>query len=203
MPIDLQSKLLRVLQDREIERLGGTRTIKVDVRVLAATNRDLAKEVREGRFREDLFYRLNAFPIRVPPLRERREDIPILAQHYLNYYNKTIGKQVDKILLDTMQALMEYSWPGNVREIMNVIEQSVITSQGSALQIDFLGSAGKNVSDSRHLEDIERDHIVKTLNQAAWRIKGDKGGAALLGMNPSTLRSRMKKLGIKRPNQSA
>jgi len=203
MPIDLQSKLLRVLQDREIERLGGTRTIKVDVRVLAATNRDLAKEVREGRFREDLFYRLNAFPITVPPLRERREDIPILAQHYLNYYNKTIGKQVAKILPETMQALMEYSWPGNVREIMNVIEQSVITSQGSALQIDFLGSAGKHVSGSRHLEDIERDHIVKTLKQAAWRIKGDKGGAALLGINPSTLRSRMKKLGIKRPDQTA
>jgi transcriptional regulator with GAF, ATPase, and Fis domain len=135
-------------------------------------------------------------------LRERREDIPILAQHYLDYYNKKIGKQVDKILPETMQAFLEYSWPGNVREIMNVIEQAVITSHGAALQVDFLESTGKNVSGSRHLEDIERDHIVKTLKQAAWRIKGNKGGAALLGINPSTLRSRMKKLGIKRPDQN-
>jgi len=202
MPLDLQSKLLRVLQDREIERIGSTRTIKVDVRVLAATNRDLAKEVREGRFREDLFYRLNVFPITVPPLRERRDDIPILAQHYLSYYNKKIGKHVDKILPETMQAFMGYSWPGNVREIMNVIEQAVITSHGSALQVDFLKSTGKNVSGSRHLEDIERDHILKTLKQVAWQIKGSKGGAALLGINPSTLRSRMKKLGIKRPDKN-
>jgi formate hydrogenlyase transcriptional activator len=202
MPFGLQAKLLRVLQDGEFERLGGSRTIKVDVRVLAATNRDLSKEVQEGRFREDLFYRLNVFPIILPSLRTRREDIPLLVRYFLNHYNKKMGKRVDTVPRETMKELTNYPWPGNIRELKNVIEQAVITARDSALQVDFLRKMYSSAHNVCRLEEVERDHILQVLKQNAWQIKGERGVAAILGLNPSTLRSRMKKLGITRPERN-
>jgi PAS domain S-box-containing protein len=200
MPFELQSKLLRILQDGEFERIGGTRTIKVDVRVLAATNRDLSKEVQEGRFREDLFYRLNVFPITVPPLRERKEDIPLLVRHFLKQVNKKMGKQVNSISRETMKELMGYPWQGNIRELQNVIEKAVISTRDATLRIDFLNKIhSRSLSNASRLEDLERDHILRILKQNGWQISGNRGVAAILGINPSTLRSRMKKLGITRP----
>jgi len=202
MPFGLQAKLLRVLQDGEFERLGGTRTIKVDVRVLAATNRELSKEVKEGRFREDLFYRLNVFPIMLPSLRTRREDIPLLVRYFLNHCNKKMGKRVDTVPRETMKELMNYPWPGNIRELKNVIEQAVITARDSILRVDFLNKMHSHDHDTSRLEEVERDHISQILKQNAWQIKGARGAAAILGLNPSTLRSRMKKLGITRPKRN-
>jgi len=202
MPFGLQAKLLRVLQDGEFERLGGSRTIKVDVRVLAATNRELSKEVQEGRFREDLFYRLNVFPITLPPLRTRKEDIPLLVRYFLSRCNKKMGKQVDVVPRETMKDLMDYPWPGNIRELKNVIEQAVITTRDSTLRVDFLRNMYSSARDLCRLEEVERDHILRVLRQNSWRIKGERGVAAVLGLNPSTLRSRMKKLGIKRPKHN-
>ena len=199
LPQGLQAKLLRVLQDGEFERLGGSRTVKVNVRVIAATNRDLAEEVRAGRFREDLFYRLNVFPITVPPLRDRREDIPLLVRHYLRLFNKKIGKDVITVPRETMQQLMGYPWPGNVRELANVIEQAVITAHDKTLRVAVPKGASQRVEAPQRLEDLDRDHILRTLHRTAWQINGARGAAALLGLHPSTLRSRMKRLGIKRP----
>ena len=201
MPFGLQAKLLRVLQDGEFERLGGSRTIKVDVRVLAATNRELSKEVQEGRFREDLFYRLNVFPIILPPLRTRREDIPLLVRYFLNHCNKKMGKRVDTVPRETMKELTDYPWPGNIRELKNVIEQAVITTHDSTLRVDLLRKMYSSTHNVCRLEEVERDHILQVLKQNAWQIKGERGVAAILGLNPSTLRSRMKKLGITRPER--
>lgn len=193
-----QTKLLRVLQEQEFERVGGSETIKVDVRVIAATNRDLAEEVRLGRFRSDLYYRLHVFPIQVPALRQRVEDIPLLAHFFLSRYAKKFGKRLNGIDAASMEQLQLYSWRGNVRELQNVIERAVILSQGEVLKIEpLLSSPNLNqTSQLKTLEAVEREHILRTLEQTAWVISGFKGAAAILGMNANTLRSRMLKLGI-------
>lgn len=203
LPPDAQAKLLRVLQEKEIERLGNPDTIKVDVRVIAATNRNLNQEVEEGRFREDLFYRLNVFPIHVPPLRERREDIPRLAEVFIKEIAKTMDKSIDVIAKSSLQALCCYDWPGNIRELRNVIERAVILAKGPSLKIDLptdsrVLAASAN-SGLASLEQIERDHITRVLNACGWRVRGETGAAAILGLKPSTLESRMNKLGICRP----
>lgn len=201
MPLELQCKLLRVLQDGEFERLGNPRTIKVDVRIIAASNRNLEEEIRAGRFREDLFYRLSVFPITIPPLRQRKEDIPLLVHYFVGKYNKKIGRQIETVATETLSALQEYHWPGNVRELENVIERAVITSQGPALQVldrfdTFRAPGGEQ--DIKALADLERDHILQVLQKTGWRIEGEKGAATILGLNPSTLRARMRKYGLRR-----
>jgi len=205
LPLDLQGKLLRVLQDGEFERLGSSMTIKVDVRVIAATNRDLESQVQAGRFREDLFYRLNVFPITVPPLRERTEDIPLLAQFFMEKAAKHMGKQIEFIPESARGRLLEYPWPGNVRELMNVIERAVINSTGPKLRLadDLLGRRPtapiENGNDPlKSLQEIEAEYILRVLERTKQRIDGPKGAAAILKINPSTLRSRMLKLGIKK-----
>jgi len=202
LPLELQIKLLRVLQDGEFERLGSARTIKVDVRVIAATNRNLEEEVRKGRFREDLFYRLDVFPITVPPLRQRIEDIPLLAQFFVEKASKRLGKSIKNISESTMQKLKDYSWPGNVRELENVIERAVISSSGPKLRLadDLDSPAGNQMTPPlKSMQEIEKDHILRMLRFANWRIEGPKGAAMILDMNPSTLRSRMRKFGIQKP----
>jgi PAS domain S-box-containing protein len=203
MPQELQCKLLRVIQDGEFERLGSPRTIKVDIRIIAASNRNLEEEIRAGRFREDLFYRLNVFPITIPPLRQRKEDIPLLVNFFISKFNKKIGKKIKSVSQETLNALQEYHWPGNVRELESVIERAVITSQGSALQVldrfDAFRQTGEtNVQDIKALAELEHDHILQALLKTGWRIEGKNGAALLLGLNPSTLRARMRKYGIRR-----
>jgi DNA-binding NtrC family response regulator len=203
MPLELQSKLLRVIQDGEFERLGSPRTIKVDVRIVAATNRNLSEEMRNGKFREDLFYRLNVFPISLPPLRQRKEDIPLLVDHFVAKYNKKIGKKIETVTKETLNALQKYNWPGNVRELESIIERAVIVSQGSSLQVldrfdtfhEQLDTEGQEV---KALVDLEHDHILQVLQKTGWRIEGKSGAALLLGLNASTLRARMRKNGIVR-----
>jgi len=201
MPQELQCKLLRVIQDGEFERLGSPRTLKVDVRIIAASNRNLEEEISAGRFREDLFYRLSVFPITIPPLRRRKDDIPLLIQYFVAKYNKKIGKKIDTVSKETLNALQEYQWPGNVRELENVIERAVITSQGPALQVldrfdTFRDPGGGH--DVQSLADLERDHILQVLQKTGWRVEGEKGAAIILGLNPSTLRARMRKYGLRR-----
>ena len=201
MPLELQVKLLRVIQDGEFERLGSPRTVKVNVRVIAASNRNLKEEIRSGRFREDLFYRLSVFPINIPPLRQRSNDIPLLVQYFFTKYNKKIGKNIDTVTKETLSVLQAYRWPGNVRELENVIERAVITSQGPVLQIRDRFDTTEELRDERdikHLADLEQDHILQVLEKTGWRIEGDKGAALLLGLNPSTLRARMRKYGLRR-----
>jgi PAS domain S-box-containing protein len=203
MPMELQAKLLRVLQDGEFERLGSPKTIKVNVRIIASTNRDLEEEIRSGRFREDLFYRLNVFPITIPPLRQRKEDIPLLVDYFVAKFNKKTGKKIESVPKDMLLILQEYDWPGNVRELESIIERAVITSQGSGLRIldHFKNSdrpEGQEAQEQKGLAELERDHILQTLKKTGWRIEGEKGAAALLGINPSTLRGRMRKDGIRR-----
>jgi len=202
MPLSLQAKLLRVLQDGQFERLGSTRTIKVDVRVIAATSRDLKSEVQNGRFREDLFYRLNVFPVSLPPLRMRSEDIPQLVRHFINKYARKCGKHIETVSKSTMQILQDYEWPGNVRELEHIIERAVITSQGSALElVDYLDlkTCDKPEDSLKDLETMEREYILKVLQKTRWKIDGEGGAAGILGLNPSTLRFRIKKLDITRP----
>jgi transcriptional regulator with GAF, ATPase, and Fis domain len=201
MPLELQCKLLRVIQDGEFERLGSPRTIKTDVRIIAATNRNLGEEVKNGRFREDLFYRLNVFPITMPPLRQRKEDIPLLVNHFVAKFNTKIGKKIGTVSKDTLNALQEYHWPGNVRELESVIERAVIVSQGSALQVLDRFDTFRKVEeplghDVKALVKLEQDLILQVLQKTGWRIEGKKGAAILLGLNPSTLRFRMRKYGI-------
>jgi len=203
MPLELQSKLLRVVQDGEFERLGSPRTIKVDVRIIAASNRNLEEEIKSGRFREDLFYRLNVFPITIPQLRQRKEDIPLLVNHFVTKFNKKTGKKIDTVSNETLNALQEYDWPGNVRELENVIERAVITSQGRVLQVldrfDTIRKAGEQSGDDvKALAELEQGHILQVLHKTGWRIEGQNGAAVLLGLNPSTLRARMRKYGIRR-----
>ena len=203
LPLELQSKLHRFIQDGELERLGSPRTIKIDVRIIAATNKDLKEEIRAGRFREDLFYRLNVFPIMMPPLRERKEDIPLLVNHFVTKFNKKIGKKIEYVSKETVNTLQEYRWPGNVRELESVIERAVITSQGSALQVLDLFDTARSEDDLmgqevKALALMERDHIIQALRKTGWRISGRSGAALLLGLNPSTLRARIKRLGIVR-----
>lgn len=203
MPLELQCKLLRVIQDGEFERLGSPRTIKVNVRIIAASNRNLEEEIRAGRFREDLFYRLNVFPITIPPLRQRKEDIPLLVNYFVAKFNKKIGKKIETVSKETLKALQEYHWPGNVRELESVIERAVITSQGTALQVldrfdTFLKTGEQTEQDVKALTELEHDHILQVLQKTGWRIEGKNGAAVLLGLNPSTLRARMRKYGIHR-----
>jgi len=197
-----QSKLLRVLQEQEFERVGGSETVRVDVRVIAATNRNLAEEVSLGRFRSDLYYRLNVFPIEVPALRQRATDIPLLARFFLSKYAQKIGKRFDDIDPAGLDSLRLYAWPGNVRELQNVIERAVILSQGPLLDIAPLQPAlappEAATAKLQTLEAVEREHITRTLEATNWQISGIKGAAAILGMNPNTLRSRMLKLGVSR-----
>jgi PAS domain S-box-containing protein len=204
MPLDLQGKLLRVLQEGEFERVGGDQTIKVDVRIIAATNRELRTEVENGRFREDLWYRLNVFPITMPPLRDRRDDIPLLTDHFVTMCARKFGKTITAVAPDSMDALCKYSWPGNIRELANVIERAVINSTGPVLRIreDFSTQASETSATSiKTLEEMEREYITRVLEELDWRIDGPRGVARLLGINPSTLRTRMGKLGIQRPNK--
>lgn len=201
LPIELQSRLLRVLQEGEFEPLGSSKTRKVNVRVIAATNRDLEEAKANGDFREDLYYRLNVFPIKIPPLRERKEDIPILTKHFVEKYNTGIGKKIENIPQTVLDTLQTYHWPGNVRELENIIERSVIISQGKQLNLgDWLPIASTPSTDTTisTLEDLERKHIIDTLKSTGWRISGEKGAAKILNLKPTTLESRMKKLNIKR-----
>ena len=203
LPLELQSKLLRVIQNGEFERLGSSRTIKVNVRIIAATNRNLEEGIRGGKFREDLFYRLNVFPITMPPLRQRPEDIPLLVTHFVAKFNKKMGRKIETVSKGTLHALQEYHWPGNVRELESVIERAVITSQGAALQVldrfDTFRKTGEPAGqDVKALAELEYDHILQLLKKTGWRIEGKNGAAVLLGLNPSTLRARMRKYGILR-----
>ena len=221
MPPDLQAKLLRVLQEQEFERVGGSNLIKVDVRVIAATNRDLLRSATEGTFRQDLFYRLNVFPVQLPPLRERREDIPPLVHYFIRRFSMKIGRKITRIQRETMERLVSYSWPGNVRELENVIERAVILSRGVELEVapgvlpemeavapspapsprPAQPEKPSEVPSPQSIEQVERGHILAVLMQTNWRIEGSDGAAALLNLNPSTLRSRMKKLGVQRSKQ--
>jgi len=201
LPLELQAKLLRVIQYNEFERLGSSRTIKVDVRIIATTNRDLEEEVRKGRFRQDLYYRLNVFPITVPPLRQRKDDIPLMVQAFIERYSRKMGKQIKSIQKKTMKALHDYPWPGNVRELESIIERAVILCPGPVLELaDKLEISSTALSDTvRTLEETERNQILKILSETRWRIEGKDGAAAILGLHPSTLRARMHNLGIVRP----
>jgi len=200
MPLELQVKLLRVIQDGEFERLGSPRTIKVDVRIIAASNRILEEEVKAGRFREDLFYRLSVFPITIPPLRKRSEDVPLLVNHFVAKFNKKIGKQVTSVAKETLAALQNYGWPGNVRELESIIERAIITSPGNVLKVmeRFESLCQPETRDVKALADLERDHILQVLQKTDWRIEGKAGAAVLLDINPSTLRARIRKYGIHR-----
>jgi formate hydrogenlyase transcriptional activator len=206
IPLELQPKLLRVLQEQEFERLGGTRTHQVDVRLVAATNRDLSDMVKRSKFRSDLYYRLNVFPISLPPLRERREDIPALASHFVEIYSRRMGKQIDDLSLETMSALISHQWPGNIRELQNFIERSVILSVGPVLSPPLAQLKDSSAAASMGavtLEEAERDHILKTLEHTKWVVAGPNGAAARLGIKRSTLYFRMQKLGISRSNTKA
>lgn len=202
LPLALQSKLLRVLQEREFERLGNPRTIKVNVRVVAATNKDLKKAVSKGKFREDLYYRLNVFPITSSPLRERSDDIPLLAQHFCQKYNRLFGKNVSSIPQSVMGKLQSYDWPGNVRELENIIERAVITSRGKKLEVINLDIAmskkATKSSETMSFQHNQRAHIVSVLKHTNWKVSGADGAAQMLGLNPKTLYSKMKKLGIRK-----
>lgn len=203
LPLDLQSKLLRVLQEGEFERVGGTQTFKVNVRVIAATNRDLEQLSKSGQYRPDLYYRLNVFPIHLPPLREREGDIPLLVQYFVRKFAANLGKKIEKIPERMMSALTRYQWPGNIRELEHVIERAVILSEGSELEpIEWLTPSSSKAGNGKALtlEEMERQHIVDILEQTNWRVSGDKGAAAILGLKPTTLEARMKKLGISRPS---
>jgi len=199
LPLDLQSKLLRVLEEGRFQRLGSAETIKADVRIIVATNRDLAQEVMDGRFRRDLYYRINVFPILIPPLRERPEDIPSLAWQFVRELEKRIGKRIEAIPERVMEALQRYSWPGNARELRNVIERAMIVSKGKILDVNLPElESGESLGSSK-LEDVERQHILKVLESVGWRVAGKGGAAQVLGLKRSTLESRMRKLGIRRP----
>lgn len=201
LPLDLQGKLLRVIQHSEFERLGSSQTVKVDVRIIATTNRNLEEEVRQGRFRQDLFYRLNVFPITVPPLRLRKDDIPLMVQAFMERYSRKLGKQITKIKDETIKMLQNYPWPGNVRELESIIERAVILCSGPVLQLaDKLEISSPAISSAmRTLEDTERSQIIKILTETNWRIEGKDGAATILGIHPSTLRARLHKLKIVRP----
>ena len=209
LPIELQGKLLRVIQEGEFERLGGSQTIRTDIRIVAATHRDLRAMITAGTFREDLFYRLNVFPVSVPALRERAEDIPQLVTHFVRKFARQQGKAIVSIPDHVQSALREYDWPGNIRELENVIERAVILSNHGTLRIDNAialqakslhdaETAAPPASDRRTLVQVERTHILSVLKQTSWKIAGDHGAAVILDMHPNTLRSRMAKLGIRK-----
>ena len=201
LPLELQPKLLRVIQDGEFERLGSSRTVKVDTRIIAATNRNLEEEVRKGSFRDDLWYRLNVFPITMPPLRDRMEDIPLLVDFYINKISKRLGKIIEIIPVGVMTTLQNYHWPGNVRELENVLERAVINSSGPKLHlVDELKKPYKDLTRAQKtLDEVERDYILRVLEQTRWKVSGKNGASETLGLDRSTLRARMRKLGIVKP----
>ncbi|MBW1782179.1 MAG: sigma 54-interacting transcriptional regulator [Deltaproteobacteria bacterium] len=201
LPLELQPKLLRVIQDGEFERLGSSRTIKVDVRIIAATNRNLEEEVRNGRFREDLWYRLNVFPISAPPLRDRKADIPLLVDFFVGRISRRLGKSIESIPRIVMDTLQDYHWPGNVRELENVLERGVINSSGPKLHlVDELRKPHTDLTTAgKTLDEVERDYIVQVLEQTHWKVSGKNSASELLGLDRSTLRARMRKLGIHQP----
>lgn len=202
LPLELQTKLLRVLQEAEFQRLGGTETIKVDVRVIAASNRNLSKAVSDGSFREDLYYRLHVFPLTAPPLRERQEDIPLLVWTFVRQFEKIMGKRIVTIQQSRMEAMLRYAWPGNVRELRNVVEHAMIVSKGTTLNLRASETMTPEKIQDLSLDTVERNHITTILEKTGWRVKGNNGAAEILGLNPATLYSRMKKLGIKRTTNS-
>jgi transcriptional regulator with GAF, ATPase, and Fis domain len=222
LPLKLQAKLLRVLQEGEFERLGSGRTIKVDVRVIAATNRNLVEAMGRGRFRADLYYRLNVYPIQLPALRERREDIGLLAEVFLGEASRRMGRRLDRVPGEVVEVLRRYEWPGNVRELQNVIERAAVVSTGRTLQLPEAWAAAEDwkavrawpapkvdgaqlparLFEGRSLEQVGKNYILRILEQTGWRVEGPRGAAMILGLNPSTLRSRMQKLGIRRPGRS-
>jgi formate hydrogenlyase transcriptional activator len=189
-----------VLEEREIERLGSPRAIHVDTRIIAATHRNLEQRVAEGRFREDLYYRLNVFPLHIPPLRERREDIPPLVWRFVEEFARAFGKRIDTIGRDNMAALQEYAWPGNIRELRNVVERAMILASDGQLTIAVPQSSPAATRRSMKLVDVEREHILGVLENTKWRIRGSSGAAIQLGLKPTTLETRMAKLGLKRPS---
>jgi formate hydrogenlyase transcriptional activator len=201
LPMDLQAKLLRVVEDGEFERLGSTDTIKVDTRIIAATNRNLEEEVRNGRFREDLWYRINIFPITMPPLRDRMDDIPLLVDFYVKKISKRLGKTIEIIPKSVISTLQNYHWPGNVRELQNVLERAMLNSSGPTLQlVDGLKKSSRDLTASKKtLEEVERDYIVRILERTQWKVGGKNSASEILGLNRSTLRARMRKLDIKKP----
>jgi formate hydrogenlyase transcriptional activator len=218
LPLDTQVKLLRVLQEHEFEPLGSSRTVKVNVRIIAATNRDLNKAVQEGRFRADLFYRLNVLPMTLPPLRQRRSDIPLLTSFFVDRFSRQFGKRITGATQDTMQLLSRYEWPGNIRELQNVIERAVVLCPGTVLKLgadllpvsgdaqteeQVISGNGQSTGASASLEDVEKNHILEVLKQTRWVIEGPHGAAKVLNLHPNTLRSRLKKLGIERPAQQS
>jgi transcriptional regulator with GAF, ATPase, and Fis domain len=198
LPPELQGKLLRVIEDGCFERLGSTKSIHVDVRLIAASNRDLTREVEDGRFRKDLFYRLSVFPIVIPPLRERPEDIPLLVWAFVTEFREKMGKRIDNIPKKTMDLLKSYAWPGNARELRNVIEHAMIVSKGRTLEM-VLPKAANGIASKQNLHDVERSHILNVLERTSWRVTGKSGAAEILGLKGTTLQSKMKKLGIERP----
>jgi len=205
IPLELQTKLLRVLQEREFERLGSTRTLRTDARLIAATNRDLREMVEQRKFREDLFYQLNVFPINVPALRERSEDIPLLVNHFAQRFARRMNRTIETIPAETMAVLTRYPWPGNIRELQNLIERAVILSHGPMLQVplqdlDNRTSPRRDNEKDQTLEEAQRAHILAILNATRWVLAGPRGAAARLGINRSTLQFRLKKLGIVRPD---
>ncbi|HEY7476254.1 MAG TPA: sigma 54-interacting transcriptional regulator, partial [Vicinamibacterales bacterium] len=202
LPPEIQVKLLRVLEERQIERLGNPKGIHVDVRIVAATHRDLEKRIAEGTFREDLFYRLNVFPIQVPPLRERVEDIPLLVWRFVDEFAKAFGKRIEAIPRENMAALQRYSWPGNIRELRNVVERAMIVSNGSRLTIAVPSPTVASTRRSDNLLEVEKAHIRGILEMTGWRIRGAGGAAERLGLKPTTLETRMAKLGLSRPRSS-
>ncbi len=201
LPPEVQVKLLRVLQEKQIERLGKPTPIPVDVRIISATNCDLAKAVSSGKFREDLYYRLNVFPLRLPPLRERPEDIPILVSAFVEQFSTSIGHKITSIPKSTLDVLQHYHWPGNVRELRNVIERAVILSRGPKLTVELPGVHPSAGHPSLLMKDVEREHILRVLEQTGWRVRGKEGAAEILGLKRTTLESRMAKLGIHRPEK--
>jgi formate hydrogenlyase transcriptional activator len=202
LPADVQVKLLRVLEERTIERLGSSRPIAVDTRILAATHRNLEQKVAEGTFRDDLYYRLNVFPIQVPPLRERVEDIPLLVWRFVDEFSKSFGKRIDSIDKDNLAALQQYSWPGNIRELRNLVERAMITASTKRLTITLPAASTPAPKRSPKLLDVEKDHIRAVLEATGWRIRGAGGAADRLGLKPTTLETKMAKLGLRRPGHA-
>jgi len=204
LPLAMQPKLLRFLQEGEMEVVGGTTTKSLDVRIVAATNKNLKKEVEKAQFREDLYFRLNVFPIQVPPLRERKEDIPLLVEHFVDKFGKKYRKEIKYISESAMKFITEYNWPGNIRELENMIERAVILSDTKTLILPGLspenGKKKRHISSARQtLNDVQRNHILSMLEKTNWKIDGPNGAAVILDIKPSTFRDKMKKLGIKRP----
>jgi formate hydrogenlyase transcriptional activator len=202
LPFDVQVKLLRVLEERQIERLGSPRAVGVDVRIIAATHRNLEQRIAADAFRQDLYYRLNVFPIEVPPLRERTIDIPLLVWRFVDQFAKSFGKRIDSISHENMEALQRYHWPGNIRELRNVVERAMIVAVGHHLTIPIPAQAPSSLKRSVRMVDVEKEHVLSVVEACGWRIRGVDGAAERLGLRPTTLETRMAKLGIKRPAEA-